>query len=301
MKKMKILSILVIIYGFSQCGSLKLEENPPFKITSATYTSWVGGLPGVSGKNVKIVYTSNKDIEFDSIYFSKRKAKLEINNTKNQKMIIGHFNTSTGKYKTLTYEEVTINVLKGENQDLNLTSSGNKEDVELLSNEIRHIRHETELTPLNAFFFGTTNYYLALGSSLLLFILFFFIKRKTGEEKNEAELTHKNASKSALARLSKAEGYLKHNNDSEYFEELHNAIDGYLSHKFKIPVSELNKKRIEQELTKISIDIPTITALLKVLNDCEMARFAPLSRSDAETTLTTTKTLINKIEKHVKK
>jgi hypothetical protein len=211
------------------------------------------------------------------------------------------FNTSTGKYKTLTSEAVTINVLKGDNQDLNLTSSGNKEDVELLSNEIRHIEHKTELTPLNEFFFGTTNYYLALGSPLLLFILFFFIKRKTGEEKNEAELTHKNASKSALARLSKAEGYLKNNNDSEYFEELHNAIDGYLSHKFKIPVSGLNKKRIEEELTKISIDVTTITVLLKVLNDCEMTRFAPLSHSDAETTLTTTKTLINEIEEHVKK
>ena len=211
------------------------------------------------------------------------------------------FNTSTGKYKTLTSKAVTINVLKGDNQDLNPTSSGNKEGVELLSNEIRHIQHESELTPLNEFFFGTTNYYLALGSPLLLFILFFFIKRKIGEEKNEAELTHKNASKSALARLSKAEGYLKNNNDSEYFEELHNAIDGYLSHKFKIPVSGLNKKRIEEELTKISIDVTTTTALLKVLKDCEMARFAPLSHSDAETSLITTKTLINKIEKHVKR
>ena len=211
------------------------------------------------------------------------------------------FNTSTGKYKTLTSEAFTINVLKGDNQDLNLTSSGNKEDVELLNNEIRHIEHETELTPLSKFFFDTPNYYLALGSPLLLFILFFFIKRKTGEEKNEAELTHKNASKSALARLSKAEEHLKNNNDSEYFEELHNAIDGYLSHKFKIPVSGLNKKRIEEELTKISIDVTTITVLLKVLNDCEMTRFAPLSHSDAETTLTTTKTLINEIEKHVKK
>ncbi len=69
----------------------------------------------------------------------------------------------------------------------------------------------------------------------------------------------------------------------------------------KYPVSGLNKKRIEEELTKISIDSATIASLLKVLNDCEMARFAPLSHSDAETTLTTTKTLINKIEKHVKR
>lgn len=212
-----------------------------------------------------------------------------------------YFNITTGRYKTLKSDAVTINVLKGDSEDLNLTSSANKEDVELLSNEIRHIEHKTELTPLNEFFFGTTNYYLALGSPFLLFIVFFFIKRKTGQEKNEAELTHKNASKSALARLSKAEEHLKNKNDSEYFEELHNAINGYLSHKFKIPVSGLNKKRIEEELTKISINITTITALLKVLNDCEMARFAPLSHSDAETTLSATKSLINEIEKHVKK
>lgn len=240
------------------------------------------GLNGSKEFNYLIIPRHHGDFDIDSIEFS-------------------YFNSSTGKYKTLTSEAVTITVLKGDNQDLNLTSSGNKEDVELLINEIRYIEHETELTPLNAFFFGTTNYYLALGSPLLLFFIFFFIKRKTGKEKNEVELTHKNASKSALARLSKAEKYLKNNNDSEYFEELHNAIDGYLSHKFKIPVSGLNKKRIEKELTKISIDVTTITALLKVLNDCEMARFAPLSHSDAETTLTTTKTLINKIEKHVKK
>lgn len=212
-----------------------------------------------------------------------------------------YFNTATGKYKTLNSDAVTINVLKGDNEDLNLTSSGNKEDVELLSNEIRHIEHKTELTPLNDFFFGTTNYYLALGSPLILFILLFFIKRKTGEEKNEADLIHKNASKSALARLSKAEEHLKNTNDLEYFEELHNAIDGYLSHKFKIPISGLNKKRIAEELTKVKIEVNTIAALLKVLNACEMARFAPLSHSDAETTLITTKTLINEIEGHVKK
>ncbi len=92
---MKFLSILAIIFGFSQCGSLKLEENPPFKITSAIHTNFSGGQQGVSGMNVKIMYTSNETIEFDSIYFSKRIAKLEVRNGNDIKMVIGHFNTST--------------------------------------------------------------------------------------------------------------------------------------------------------------------------------------------------------------
>jgi hypothetical protein len=94
---MKILSILAIIFGFSQCGSLKLEDNPPFKITSAVYTNLSGGQPGVKGIDVQIIYTSKNVIEFDSIYFAKRIAKLEVNKIDAQKMIIGHFNTSTIK------------------------------------------------------------------------------------------------------------------------------------------------------------------------------------------------------------
>jgi hypothetical protein len=92
---MKFLSIIAILFCFTQCGSLKLEENPPFKITSAVYTNFSGGQKGVSGMNVKIMYTANETIEFDSIYFSKRIVKLEIQKGNDIKMIIGHFNTST--------------------------------------------------------------------------------------------------------------------------------------------------------------------------------------------------------------
>ncbi len=94
---MKVLSILTILFGFSQCVSTKLVENPPFKIESATYTNWVGGVPGVSGTNVKIVYSSNENIEFDSIYFSKKITNLEQRSYKNKKMVVGNFNTSPPK------------------------------------------------------------------------------------------------------------------------------------------------------------------------------------------------------------
>jgi hypothetical protein len=94
---MKIVFLFIVIIGFSQCGSLKLEENPPFKIISSVSKNWVGGQPGVKGINVKITYTTDKVIEFDSIYYSKKVAKLELNQSNNRKMIIGYFNTSTRK------------------------------------------------------------------------------------------------------------------------------------------------------------------------------------------------------------
>lgn len=92
MKAMKVLSILTIIIGFSQCGSLKFETNPPFEIMSATYQNWSGGQPGVGGTNVKINYTSTSEMVFDSVYFNNKVTKLEFKQANSNKLVVGFFN-----------------------------------------------------------------------------------------------------------------------------------------------------------------------------------------------------------------
>lgn len=49
MKVMKILTILTILFGFSQCGSSSIIKNPAFKVEKAFYNNWVGGQKGVAG------------------------------------------------------------------------------------------------------------------------------------------------------------------------------------------------------------------------------------------------------------
>ena len=96
MKVTQILSIFIILFGFSECGSMQFDKNPPFKIISASYQNWNGGQPGVKGTNVKIQFTSTKTIQFDSVYFDNRVAKLETKNS-NDNLLIGYFNTSSIK------------------------------------------------------------------------------------------------------------------------------------------------------------------------------------------------------------
>lgn len=88
---MKILLALLIIVSFSQCASVTFEQNPPFQVTDATYQNWFRGQSGVHGVNVKIFYTANKTIEFDSIYFEKRGVRLQIKNSKTTKLVVGYF------------------------------------------------------------------------------------------------------------------------------------------------------------------------------------------------------------------
>lgn len=95
MKALKFISIFTIIIGFYNCGSVKFVKHPPFEISSAVYESWTGGQPGVQGTNVKINYTTNTFIEFDSIYFQNKVTKLQIKTATSGKLVIGYFNTST--------------------------------------------------------------------------------------------------------------------------------------------------------------------------------------------------------------
>ena len=91
---MKLLGILILTFGFTQCVSLNLDKNPPFQITSAMYQNWVGGLPGSNGVIVTISYQSDADIAFDSIYFLKKVSKLESNEYKGTKTLSGRIYTS---------------------------------------------------------------------------------------------------------------------------------------------------------------------------------------------------------------
>ena len=92
---MRVLSILTIIFSFSQCGSLHFEKNLPFEITAVVYENWIGGQPGIRGTNVKINYIKNTDFQFDSIYFRNKVAKLQTKKATSGKLVIGYFNTST--------------------------------------------------------------------------------------------------------------------------------------------------------------------------------------------------------------
>lgn len=95
MKNFKLIIVLFISIGFTQCKTLKLEKNPSFSVQGATYNYWVGGQPGVSGIKVHIEYQANSKVLFENIYFQNRIAKIETRTIGDKTYIIAHFNTST--------------------------------------------------------------------------------------------------------------------------------------------------------------------------------------------------------------
>ena len=96
-------------------------------------------------------------------------------------------------------------------------------------------------------------------------------------QKDVVGMRKRKARKLASKHLKAAEIHLQNNESSKFYEEVFRSVYGFLSNKFNIPVAELKKERIEQELKKIGVSEAKIKDLISILNACEMARYAPVS------------------------
>ena len=189
-----------------------------------------------------------------------------------------YFDVKSKSYKTLTTEGYDLHVEKGEgNATQTIANFTNKEELKVLNEDIRFIKqNEVKLTPRGSFFFGTPGYWLFYLIPALVFIVFFIIYRKQiAANANVAKVRTKKANKVAVKRLKLAGKLLEDNKKDAFYDEVLKALWGYVSDKLSIPMSRLSKDNIEEELRNYGVDDALIAEFLKVLDNCEFARFAP--------------------------
>ena len=193
-----------------------------------------------------------------------------------------YFNPSTRQYETRSTQAFTLNVQKGsDDQNAAVVNSYSKEGVKMIGKDIRFIKQNTsELQPKGISFYGTLGFYSVYGLSLLAFSLVYVVNRKKIKESaNLALVRNKRANKIALKRLKAAAGHMKNNKAELFYESVIKALWGYLSDKLSIPVADLNRERASANLLKRGIDQVVVDELMRLIDDCEFARFAPAAYS----------------------
>ena len=86
-----ITSILVMIF-FTQCGSAQFDKEAPFTINKAYYQDWFGGQPGSNGTLISLELSEvSNNIIFDSIFFKNQLSKLDKVDTDSKLIIKGNF------------------------------------------------------------------------------------------------------------------------------------------------------------------------------------------------------------------
>ena len=189
-----------------------------------------------------------------------------------------YFDLKSQSYKTLKTDAYTLNVAKGEgNSEQVISNFINKEDLKVLGQDIRYIKTgETHLTKKDDYFFGSMNYYLWYLIPLVLFITFMVVYRKQAmENANVAKVRTKKANKVATKRMKNAGKLLAEKKNEAFYDEVLKAMWGYISDKLSMPVSQLSKDNIEEELQKHQVADELIKEFINNLNECEFARYAP--------------------------
>ncbi|MDP4268359.1 MAG: BatD family protein, partial [Bacteroidota bacterium] len=187
-----------------------------------------------------------------------------------------YFDVDKKTYVTLNTNEFELTVEKGSGTESAVVTGVSKEDIKYIGNDIRFIKKKTSIKDRGLYFYNSVLFYLLLILPAILFIIFVLTwQRQIKQNSNLALVKNRKATKIANKRLKTASHYLKENKRNEFFEEVSRALWGYLSDKFSIPGSELNKDNVHDKLFSKKVSEETISLIIELLTNCEFERFAP--------------------------
>ena len=186
-----------------------------------------------------------------------------------------YFDTSANAYKTVRTESFTLNVAKGSGSSS--AAYTGQEDVRQLNSDIHYIKTgDSRQRAVGDYFFASTEYWVSLAVLLLGFISLFVIFRKRAVERaNVAGRRAGKANKVAAKRLKKAAKLMKAGQDGAFYDEVLRALWGYVGDKLNMPVEQLSRDNISQQLSSHNVSESTIQQFLGALDECEYARYAP--------------------------
>jgi len=214
-----------------------------------------------------------------------------------------YFDPIRKTYQTTTIPKIVLEVEKTNGEQVVVNRGGSQTSVKKLASDIRFIHTgDAELEPIqNNHFFGSAGFYSLLSLPPLALIVLLFMRMRSAERTNNlGAYKKKEAGSMAQKRLKKAKELLVLNNKIAYYEEVYKALNGYLSDKLQMPVAELSKEAIKTKLDSHKVPEPLIAELLKIIDSCEFARYAPGGTSEMEDIYSETIHTLNKIDQQLK-
>ena len=216
-----------------------------------------------------------------------------------------YFSPESGKYVTLTSDSFTVSVApdkRGSSSSQVVSTLIGKEDVKLLGSDIRFIKlTRPSLHSVVAPFVLSPLYFVAVLMMLLLAVVAYFVLRKRiRDNRNTALVKGRRANKVAVQRFRMAERYMKEQNRRAFYEEMLRALWGYLSDRFNIPVADLTKESVREELNRrgATEEAKIVTA---IISQCEEAQYSPVESATMEEVYGKGIDIISSIESVVKK
>ena len=209
----------------------------------------------------------------------------------------------TLKSKPLTLE-ITPDTRGGSGDAVVMQGRGmSKEEVKLLGQDIRFIKLggaqlRSERVP---FIFSAAYWILLVGILVLFAMIYIALRRQIRESQNVALVRGKRANKVAVQRFRAAKRYMEEQNRHAFYEEMLRALWGYMSDKFNIPVANLTKENVREELHKRGVSSEDSQRFTAIITQCDEAQYSPVESARMGDVYSEGVNLISRIESVIKR
>ena len=219
-------------------------------------------------------------------------------------LYFSYFDPTMGEYRTLSTERFTIEVLDDGSSETAATAIGFADyggSMRQLDRDIRFIHNELPPQRSGRFVVASPIYLLLVVVMLAISIVIFVVmRRRLRLNRNVVARRMKRADKVAVQRLRTAERYMGEHNRHAFYEEMLRAMWGYIGDKFNIPVSNLTKETIREELYRRGVSSADAEHFCDVISSLDEAQYAPSTDGDMKMIYSDAVEVISKIESIVK-
>lgn len=210
-----------------------------------------------------------------------------------------YFDPATRQYVTIDFPSYDLKVAKGTSR---VSSNADAQtDIEAQIKDIRYI-------DLNAPNTLATNHELVVykwwfwmipfAMVVILATLLIVSRKKLKMNADIAGTRLAKASKLAKRRLKEAQSSMKKGQREQFYDDMLRALWGYLSDKLMIPVSQLSRSNITEELLRKGYSDGVASQAVELIDECEIAKYAPeSSNAKLDDTYNRGCKLIDQIEK----
>ena len=188
-----------------------------------------------------------------------------------------YFDPKTKSYKSVRSQYLLVDVfdgpIAGDAQEVaaNLT----KQLVQASDTAFRFILLDTKLSPIKTPSFWKSKLFWILLILPILLLLFTFLFKRFVLGRSEDSASKKQREAQHLARKYLSSAKKAFHDQVAFYEALERALHNYLKAKLKIETIELSKDKIESLLLDKKVKAQTALDFVSVIENCELARYAP--------------------------
>lgn len=194
-----------------------------------------------------------------------------------------YFDPAKKEYVTIPLPERNIKVAKGVGTSASAQNVEQK-DINAAMTDILHIKQNVDdMNQSHTLYVHTVWYWSIWFMLVAAFVVSIFYTRRL--ERRNADVAGRRLAKAGKVgkkRLRQAKGILEADDAKSadrFYEEVLKAMWGYIGDKFRLPSSQLTRQNISTILQAHNVSEETISSVVNVLDECEMARYTPSSTS----------------------